>query len=130
MADDEERPHVNPMLARIAKTQNMTPSHRRAPKQEKQTAERFRGFRVAASGAKDIKGDVRVKSIARIECKTTKNASFSVTLEMVRKIEEAAGQGGEAPVLLVEFNDGKGKRLAEVAIIPSYLLDEFVESKR
>jgi hypothetical protein len=103
-----------------------SPSHLRAVKQEKETAKRLRGMLTPASGAKDMKGDVRVPRVARIECKTTKNKSFSVTLDLVRKIEDA-GAEGEATVLLIEFNDGAGKKLGELAVIPAYLLDEFCE---
>ena len=106
------------------------PSQKRAQKQEKETALRLGGRQTPASGARDVKGDVRVKRIARIECKTTKNKSFSVTLDMANKIEEAALSAGETPVLLVEFNDGAGRKIAELAVIPSYLLDEFVERKK
>lgn len=106
------------------------PSQKRAQKQERETALRLGGRQTPASGARDVKGDVRVKRVARIECKTTKHKSFSVTLDMVRKIEDAALSSGEVPVLLVEFNDGVRGRLAEVAIIPSYLLEEFIERKK
>lgn len=73
---------------------------------------------------------MRVKGVARIECKTTLHKSFSVTLEMVNKIQDAANSAGEVPILLVEFNDGRGKKLGEVAVIPSYCLDEFVSRKK
>jgi hypothetical protein len=49
-------------------------------------------------------------------------------MELVRKIEDAAIPSGEAPVLVIEFNDGAGKRLGEVAVIPFYLLQEFCET--
>ena len=52
------------------------PSQKRAKKQERETAVRFGGTSTLASGSKDEKGDVRVRRIARIECKTTKNKSF------------------------------------------------------
>lgn len=121
----------NPFLEREERTKNLSNSHRRAVKQEKEAATRFKGFRTPASGSRDIKGDVRVKGVARIEAKTTKNKSFSVTLEMAQKIEEAAlSGGGEIPILLVEFNNGFGKKLGEVAVIPSYLLDEFIERQK
>lgn len=103
------------------------PSHLRAVKQEGETATRLGGRLTPGSGARDEKGDVRIKGLARIECKTTKNASFSVTRETLAKIADAACGAGEIPVLLVEFNDGKGKRLQEVAVIPSYCLDDFVK---
>lgn len=98
-------------------------SHKRAPEQEKEMAKRLGGRTTLASGAKDEKGDVRIRGIARIECKTTKHKSFSVTLDMIRKIEEAALGAGEMPALVVEFNDN-GKKIAEVAVVPMYVLDE------
>lgn len=70
-----------------------------------------------------MKGDVRVKGFARIECKTTKNRSFSVTMEMIDKIEAAALASNEVPIIVVEFNDGMGRKLKEVAVIPTYMLD-------
>lgn len=105
----------------------LNPSQVRAKKQEREVAKRLSGRLTPASGAKDEKGDVRIPRVARIECKTTKHKSFSVTLEMAQKIEEAALSGAEMPVLLVEFNDNAGKRLGELAIIPSYLLEELCQ---
>lgn len=103
-----------------------SPSHKRAVKQEKEAALRFGGSAIARSGAGDIKGDVRVKGKIRIECKTTKHASFSVTLDTLRKVEEAALSGAEIPVLIVGFNTPEGNPLGEVAVIPRYLLDELM----
>ena len=116
-----------PPRAGKPRKQKLHPSQKRAPKHEKETALRLKGVLTLASGAKEEKGDVRMRRVARIECKTTKNKSFPVTLELMRKIEDAATSGGEAAVLLVEFNDGHGKRLGEIAVIPSYLVDEFCE---
>lgn len=101
-----------------------SPSHDRARKQERELAKRVGGRVTPGSGAFSLKGDVRVKSLMRIEAKTTKNKSFSVTLEMIEKIEEAALSHGEVPVIVVEFNDGNGKKLKEVAVIPAYVLDQ------
>lgn len=117
---------VNPMLARAAKAGQIGHSHKRAPKQERELAKRLGGRVTPASGSRDVKGDVRIKGVLRLEAKTTKNKSFSVTLDMVRKIEEAAASGGELPVLVVEFNDGMGRKLAEVAVCPTYVLDSIV----
>lgn len=108
----------------------LNPSQIRAKKQEKELAKRLRGALTPASGAKDEKGDVRVRRVARVECKTTKHKSFSVTLDMIQKIEEAALSTGEMPILLVEFINTQGKPLGEVAIVPSYLLDELCEINR
>ena len=100
-----------------------THSHRRAPKQERELAKRVGGRVTPASGAKLEKGDVRLRSIVRIEAKTTKNKSFSVSLDMVRKIEHAALGAGEVPIIVIEFNNGLGKKLCEVCVCPTYVLD-------
>lgn len=42
---------------------------------------------------------------------------------MIQKIEDAAVLSGEMPVIVVEFNDGCGRKLKEVAIVPTYVLD-------
>lgn len=98
-------------------------SYRRSRKQERELAGRLGGRVTAASGSKDEKGDARLKGVVRVEAKTTKNKSFSVTLDMVQKIEDAAVLSGEMPVIVVEFNDGCGRKLKEVAIVPTYVLD-------
>jgi translation elongation factor EF-Tu-like GTPase len=103
------------------------PSYRRSRKQEKQLAIRVGGRTTAASGSKAEKGDVRKKRVLRLEAKTTKNKSFSVTLEMIHKIEEAAMLSDELPVLLIEFNNGAGKKIKEVVVCPSYVLDEIAQ---
>ncbi len=100
-----------------------TASHDRARKQEKELATRIGGRTTPASGALSEKGDVRLKRVARIEAKTTKNKSFSVTLEMLDKIENAALPCDEIPILVVEFNDGNGRKVKEVAVVPTYVLD-------
>ena len=114
----------NPFIKRRQRTANLTVSHKRSPKQEKSLALRLGGTRTPASGSLDVKGDVRVQGKVRIEAKTTKNKSFSVTLEMVRKIEEAALSSGEMPVIVVEFIDAEGRQIAELAVCPTYVLEE------
>ena len=104
------------------------PSYRRSRKQEQEIAGRLGGRLTPASGSKIEKGDVRVRGIMRIEAKTTKHKSFSVTLEMIEKIEEAALSCGETPVIAIEFNDGKGRKLKEVAVVPMYVLDLIKDS--
>lgn len=87
--------------------QGQTPSHARARQQEKQTAKRLRGRTTKASGALSEKGDVRLKGVARIECKTTKHKSFSVTGEMIKKIEDATVGTEEVPIMEIEIEGGK-----------------------
>lgn len=114
-------------LNRDAKKGNA--SYRRSKKQEKEIAARLGGRRTAASGSKDEKGDIRVRGIVRIEAKTTKHKSFSVTLDMVRQIEDAALTAGELPCIIVEFNDNAGKKLKEVAVVPSYILQDLINAE-
>jgi len=114
----------NPFLKRMAQA-NMKSngnSHKRSKRQEKEIASRIGGRLVARSGAGDVKGDCRVRGVTRIEAKTTKNKSFSVTLEMIEKIEEAAASTGEMPIIVIEFNKD-GKPIKEVAVCPTWVLD-------
>lgn len=105
-----------------------TASHRRAPKMEKELARRYGGRVTPGSGNGAIKGDVRVRDVLRIEAKTTKHKSFSVTLDMVEKIENAALGAGELPCIVIEFHDGTGKRIKEVAVTPTYVIDSLIQN--
>lgn len=100
-----------------------TPSHARSKNQERELARRLNGRVTRGSGNGNEKGDVRVKGICRIEAKTTMAKSFSVTREMVRKIEEAAISTGELPVIVIEFISSEGKPLDSVVVMPSWALD-------
>lgn len=66
---------------------------------------------------------MRVRGVLRIEAKTTKNKSFSVTREMIEKIESAAAMTGELPFLVIEFIDDAGRSLKQVAVCPMWVLD-------
>jgi Holliday junction resolvase len=120
----------NPFLERSARTKNLTNSHKRAKKQERELAGKLNGRLTAASGAKDIKGDVRIKNVVRIEAKTTKNKSYSVTLETIEKIEAAAVQSGEMGILIVEFNDNFGRKIKDMAIMSTYALETLLANQR
>lgn len=99
-------------------------SHVRSSKQEKELAKRGGGRVTPGSGAFDQKGDVKkYNGVYRIEAKTTKNKSFSITRDMIRKIEEAAIPNGEYPAIVVEFIDDRGVPQMEVAVVPTYVLD-------
>lgn len=106
-----------------------TPSHRRAPKQERELAKRSGGRLVPGSGSGAQKADVKkaFNGVFRLEAKTTKNKSFSVTREMVRKVEEAAISNQELPAIVVEFIDDQGKPEMEVAVVPTYVLQQIGE---
>ena len=104
--------------------QRGTPSYRRSKVQEKELAVRIGGRTTIASGSKYEKGDVRLRRVVRIEAKTTKHKSFSVTLDMIAKIEDAALACDELPVIVIEFNDNRGGKVKEIAVVPVYVLDD------
>lgn len=102
-------------------------AYRHSKKQEKREAKRLGGRLTPASGAKATKGDVKVKGVLRLEAKATVNKSFSVTREMVRKIEDAALSSGEMPAIVVEFLEPDGKIAHRIAVVPYYVLDAIVQ---
>jgi len=89
----------------------------------------MRGQLVPGSGSSVQKGDVKgcFGGLVRIEAKTTGNKSFSITRDMVRKIEDAALPNNELPAIVVEFIDEYGKPVMEVAVVPTYVLMELGE---
>lgn len=127
---DDKPPRRNPFVERAEKTKNLTNSHRRSKKQEASLAKTFGGRITAGSGNKDVKGDVRVKGMVRVEAKTTKNKSFSVSAEMIDKIETAAVNSGEMPVIVIEMTDGFGRVLKSVAILPMYSLQTLIDGQQ
>jgi hypothetical protein len=128
MSDDDQ--HYNPMLNRLRRNTLTGTAYKHAPKQEKRIAKKVGGHTTPGSGSKRVKGDVRVKSIARIECKATQRKSFSVTREMLEKIEMAAGATDEIPILQVEFLDAKGKIDGTFAVVPVHIIERLVEDAR
>lgn len=127
MSDQPE--YESPFMKRQRKTANLSASHRRSKKQEKELVGRIGGQRTPASGARDVKGDVRIKGVARIEAKTTKHASFSVSLDMIGKIEDAVTSTDEMPVIIIEFHDGQGRKIKEVAVMPMYSLETLLANQ-
>ena len=127
---DEEPTHYNPMLERMRRKTLTSTAYKHSSKQEKRVAKKVGGFRTPASGAKRVKGDVRVTGIARIECKATQNKSFSVTREMLTKIEDAAAATGEIPILQVEFLDKNGKIDGTFAVVPVHIIERLVSDAR
>lgn len=117
-----------------------TPSHARASNQEKQTAGKYGGRLVPGSGGAPKQGrkekgnrshvaeagDVRIPGVARIECKTTKHASFSVTSEMIDKIETATFGADEIPVIEVELELGKKR----VYVVPEWAMDLLLDAAK
>lgn len=100
-----------------------SPSHRRAREQEKELAKRGGGTLTPGSGNGAQKGDIMgYGGTYRVEAKVTKNKSFSVTRDMIRKIEEAALPNGELPAIIIEFCNDDGEPELEIAVVPTYAL--------
>lgn len=98
-------------------------AYQRSRHQEAAVAKRIGGTTTPASGARDVKGDVQLKRVVRIECKTTAAKSFSVTREMLHKIDGAALSSGEVPAMAIEFVNKSGKPIGSVVIMPEWALD-------
>ena len=98
----------NPILDRLDRKNKQSKAYRASPKLEKKIATKVGGRRTSASGSKREKGDVRRNGVTRIEHKCTQKKSFSVTREMVQKIELAAMGCDEVPMLVVEFLNERG----------------------
>ena len=116
-------------LRRVNGEAGNTRSHKRSKVQEKALARRVGGRITPGSGNGSIKGDIRKKGVMRIEAKTTKRASYSVTLDMIHKIEDAALSCNEMPVLVIEFIDEDGRPIKDVAVVPTYVLDALGETE-
>lgn len=113
----------NPYMKRQKHVDKQSKAYWRAPKQEKNVATRIKGRTISGSGSGNKKGDVFVKGIARIECKTTQNKSFSITKDMLEKISNAGIGNDELPVMVIEFLDSKGLPDDEVAVMPMWALE-------
>ena len=108
----------------------LSTSHIHAPNQEKSLAKRVGGRTVRGSGSGSEKGDVRKPKVCRIECKCTKNKSFSITGDMIDKIEGEALSSSELPAIQVDFIDGTtGKVIRSCAVLPVWVLDMLADTK-
>ena len=105
-----------------------THSHARAPKQEKELAEEIGGRTVKGSGCGQEKGDVRLPGVARVECKTTRNRSYGVSVDTLRKLEDAAMPSGEIPFLEVEL-DNQGNPTSFV-VLPRWAFETLMGEAR
>lgn len=86
------------------KTENA--NQRKGRAHEAQSVKLHGGRAVRGSGAGREKGDVRRVGVARIECKTTKNRSFSVTRELIEKVEASISIGSsEIPFMEIRVDD-------------------------
>lgn len=112
------------MLPTPKRFQAPSPSHARSRVQERDLATKIGGVRVKASGAGVEKGDVRLKNFVRIEAKTTKHKSFSVTEELLDKLEDSVLGSGEVPLFHIEIMGGSRKCI----VLPEWALELIVEA--
>jgi hypothetical protein len=105
------------MISLPKRMQKLGPSHQRAKVQERELAKKIRQTKNSGAGAE--KGDVRVVGLARIECKTTKNKSYRLTVSDIEKIENATFGNNEIPVMEIELELGKKK----VLVVPTWAMD-------
>lgn len=109
----------NPILDRLEQKGKQSKAYHASSGLEKKLAKKVGGYRTSGSGNKLEKGDVRLRGVMRLEHKATQNKSFSVTREMLEKIELAARGCDEIPILVVEFLDERGASTGiQVAITP------------
>ena len=104
------------------------PSKIRAPKQERELALRLGGKTTPGSGSKAVKGDVRIKGFARVEAKCTRRKSFSLSLDIIEKIEDGAAScaEGEIPVMHIEFLDPMGNRVKGLYVLREADAEELI----
>ncbi len=98
----------------------------RSQAQEAACADRLGGAVVKGSGCGAEKGDVRLPTLVRVECKSTLKQSFSVTREMMEKIERTALAAGEIPALEVELAQEPKLR---VVVVPVHALKLIIDLK-
>jgi len=111
-------------LASPKRLQGASPAHARSRAQEKALARRVGGQVTKGSGSGDERGDVRLRGVVRLEAKTTKNASFSVTTALIDKLEAAVLGAGEVPIMEIELLLGA----RTVIVMPAWALDDIMEA--
>jgi len=97
-----------------------------SPKQERRVADLVGGKNTPASGAKEIKGDIRLKGLLRIECKATEKPEYVLTHKVIDKIKEQALTCAELPCVQVDFLD---ETIRKVYILEMFTLPEEVVNK-
>jgi hypothetical protein len=115
---------------RLKTHQGLSAAHRHAPKHEAATAKRLGGTVTAGSGNKHEKGDVRIRGVLRAELKCTTRNSFSVTRDILQKVEAAAAANKEIPAMEIQFLDKEGTILDTFAVVPRWVLDLIVQERR
>ncbi len=98
-----------------------------SPKQECRVAKLVGGKNTPASGAKEIKGDVRLKGLLRIECKATEKSIYLLSYRVIDKIKEQALSCAELPCVQVDFIGDISKKvyIMEMFTLPEDLINRY-----
>jgi len=115
------------LMFHVPKKQRSDPAKTYSKKQEKNIAKKIGGFVTPGSGSGKIKGDVIKRGVVRVEAKSTAKKSFSITRDMINKIEEYSVPQGEIPCVVVDFIDRAGCVLDSVSVIPTQSLMTLIE---
>lgn len=94
-----------------------------ADKHEKRAAKQFQARQTIASGQTDIEKADLTNSVARFECKTTKNLSYGLKLSDLEKLRSQTALD-KIPVFVIEL-DRDGTR-QEFSIVPSQWMNHLL----
>ena len=104
----------------------MSISHKRSPELEKKLSEDInKAVMVKGSGRGRDKLDVKVPGLARVEHKVTKNKSYGVTLETLKKMRDGC-EVGEVPFLNVQFINENGRVIEDCVLTSKQVLLEYI----
>lgn len=119
--DDDSGPALR--LPKHLRTANVNQARSRV--QERRIAKETGGKLTRGSGSGNEKGDVRMRDVFRLEAKTTIHKSFSVTAEIIDKLEAAVPVGSrEIPILQVDIMNGAKSMIC----FPAWCLPDILEA--
>ena len=101
-----------------------SPAHAHAPYQERALAKKLGGRVTPGSGNGAEKGDVRNFRFVRAECKCTAHDSFSVTRDILFKLDKLGMTTEEIPFMEIKLGiDSQGKHKAAFVVMPAWFID-------
>lgn len=98
---------------------------RMSASQEDRVARELGGYITPNSGAGSTKGDVRLRDIARVECKSTEKDKFLLSFKIIEKIRKEALASGEVPLLQLDFIQPCLKTYCFYIIEEMYIPDKY-----
>lgn len=117
----------NPFLKRLEKKSKQSKAYWYSKKQEKNIAKDYGGYNISGSGSGKKKGDAVVPNVLRVEAKSTSKKSFSITRDMIDKIENAAVGSNELPIIEIDFLKELGNK-DTLVILPKWAFEELFDA--